>query len=132
MCLAVALLAALASVGTAYADEAKPLRGIALVIGQSNYRHIAALPSPANDARAVAHMLGDLGFEVTSVADGDQARLTRSLQRFVEDAAGADVALLYYSGHGIEAGGENYLVPVEADLSSLAASSLVPVSTLLD
>src|SRR4051794_7661567 len=109
MCVALVLVAVLASVGMAAADDAKPLRGIALVIGQSNYQHIAALPNPANDARAVAHMLGDLGFEVTSVADGDQVRLTRSLERFVEDAAGADVALLYYSGHGIEAGGENYL-----------------------
>ena len=134
MCLALALVVALASVGAAGADEAKPLRGIALVIGQSNYTRITALPNPANDARAVAHMLGDLGFEVTAIADGARARLARSLQRFVEDAAGADVALLYYSGHGIEAGGENYLVPVEADLSSLAdaENSLVPVSTLLD
>ncbi|MFA6155940.1 caspase family protein [Mesorhizobium sp.] len=109
------------------------MRGVALVIGESRYEHLTALPNPANDARAVDRLLGELGFDVTSVTDGDKARLDRALQRFVEDAAGADVALLYYSGHGIEAGGENYLVPVSADPSSLAnaGKDLVPLSGLL-
>jgi uncharacterized caspase-like protein len=116
-----------------FAEEPKPLRGIALVIGESRYAHLTALPNPANDARAVAKLLGDLGFEVASVADGDRARLDKALNRFVEDAADADVALLYYSGHGIEAGGENFLVPVDADVSSLAdaGNALVPLSGLL-
>ncbi|WP_051371408.1 caspase family protein [Mesorhizobium loti] len=109
------------------------MRGVALVIGESHYDNLPTLPNPANDARAVDRLLGELGFDVTSVTDGDKAKLDRSLQRFVEDAAGADVALLYYSGHGIEAGGENYLVPVSADPSSLAEAgeSLVPLSGLL-
>ena len=117
----------------ASAQEPKPLRGIALVVGESRYQHLAALPNPANDARAVAKLLGDLGFEVASVADGDRARLDKALDRFVEDAADADVALLYYSGHGVEAGGENFLVPVDADVASLAdaAHTLVPLSDLL-
>lgn len=117
----------------AFAEEPKPLRGIALVVGESRYEHLTVLPNPANDARAVAKLLGDLGFEVASVADGDRARLDKALDRFVEDAADADVALLYYSGHGIEAGGENFLVPVDADMSSLAdaAHTLVPLSGLL-
>ncbi|MCZ8544708.1 caspase family protein [Mesorhizobium qingshengii] len=116
-----------------WADDAKPMRGVALVIGESRYEHLTALPNPANDARAVDRLLGELGFDVTSVTDGDKTRLDRGLQRFVEDAAGADVALLYYSGHGIEAGGENYLVPVGADPSSLAdaGKNLVPLSGLL-
>jgi len=130
---ALGLAVALAAIAAARAEEAKPMRGVALVIGESRYEHIAALPNPANDARAVDRTLADLGFEVTAVADGDRTRIARSMQRFVEDAAGADVALLYYSGHGIEAGGENYLVPVEADLSSLADADnrLIPVSALL-
>jgi uncharacterized caspase-like protein len=110
--LALALAATLAAIVVSHAEDGRPLRGVALVIGQSQYRHVAVLPNATNDARAVARMLGDLGFEVTSIADGDHAKLARGLQRFIEDAAGADVALLYYSGHGIEAGGENYLVPV--------------------
>ena len=64
-------------------------------------------------------LLTDLGFDARSVTDRDGAKLKRDLERFVEDAEGADVAFLYYSGHGIEAGGENYLIPVDADLSSL-------------
>lgn len=115
------------------AQSAKPLHGVALVIGESRYSDLPGLANPANDARAVAQLLGNLGFEVNSVVDGDVARLTLSLNRFVEDATRADVALLYYSGHGIEAGGENYLVPVDADLSSLADASrrLVPITDLL-
>ncbi|TPM34241.1 caspase family protein [Mesorhizobium sp. B2-3-4] len=131
-----ALLLALQAVLLAWparADDAKPLRGVALVIGESHYLSLPALPNPANDARAVAQLLTSLGFEVSSIPDGDGVRLARGLKHFVEDAAGADVALLYYSGHGIEAAGENYLVPVEADATSLAdpANRLVRVSALL-
>ena len=92
---------------------------MALIIGQSKYEHIAALPNPANDARDMAKMLTDLGFDARNVTDRDAAKLKRDLERFTEDAEGADVAFIYYSGHGIEAGGENYLVPVDADVSSL-------------
>ncbi len=131
-----AVLLALQAVMLAWparADDAKPLRGVALVIGESHYLSLPALANPTNDARAVAQLLTSLGFEVSSIPDGDGSRLARGLKHFVEDAAGADVALLYYSGHGIEAAGENYLVPVEADASSLTdpTNRLVPVSALL-
>lgn len=132
--LGLVLFVALAAFSSgAWADDAKPMRGVALVVGESRYEHLTPLSNPANDARAIDRMLGDLGFEVTSVLDGDRDRLVRSLGRFVEDAAEADVALLYYSGHGIEAGGENYLVPIDADLSAPAdpANDLVAVSALL-
>lgn len=127
-----ALLLAVASVQPAYAQES--LKGVALVIGQSKYEHIAALPNPANDARDVVKLLTDMGFDARSVSDRDAAKLKRDLQRFVEDAEGADVALLYYSGHGIEAGGENWLLPVDADVSSLAnaTEALVPLSGTMD
>ncbi|TGQ76320.1 peptidase C14, partial [Mesorhizobium sp. M2D.F.Ca.ET.206.01.1.1] len=92
------------------------------------------LPNPANDARDMAKMLTDLGFDARNVTDRDGSKLKRDLERFVEDAEGADVALIYYSGHGIEAGGENYLVPVDADLSSLkdADNALVPISAVME
>ena len=79
-------------------------------------------------------LLSDLGFDARSVSDRDAAKLKRDLERFVEDAEGADVAFLYYSGHGIEAGGENWLVPVDADVSSLdnAGEALVPLSAVMD
>lgn len=121
-------------VSEAQAAETKSLRGVALIIGQSKYEHIAALANPANDARDMAKMLTDLGFDARNVTDRDAAKLKRDLDRFVEDAEGADVAFIYYSGHGIEAGGENYLVPVDADVSSLknAGEALVAISAVMD
>ena len=114
--------------------EEQSLKGVALVIGQSKYAHIAPLANPANDAREMVKLLSDLGFDARSVSDRDTAKLKRDLERFVEDAEGADVAFLYYSGHGIESGGENWLVPVDADVSSLdnAGETLVPLSAVMD
>ena len=123
-CLVLALPAAAAE---------KSLHGVALVIGQSQYQDLPALTNPANDAKAIERLLSDLGFDVDLVANADRRKLAKSLTRFVEDAEGADVAMIYYSGHGIEAGGENFLVPVDADISALdrAGETLVPVSKLI-
>ncbi len=130
--IAFALVAALFC--TAAQAQERALRGVALVIGQSDYRHIAPLANPLHDAREVAKLLTDLGFDARSVTDRDAQRLRRDLERLVEDAEDADVALLYYAGHGIEAGGENWLVPVDADEASLdsALERLVPLSEVLD
>ncbi|MBL8577032.1 MAG: caspase family protein [Mesorhizobium sp.] len=116
----------------AFAQEA--LRGVALVIGQSEYEYLSPLPNPANDADAIEALLSDLGFDSVRRADRKASNLAKDLERFAEDAQGADVAVLYYSGHGIEAGGENWLVPVDADLSALddAGEKLVPVSAVLE
>jgi uncharacterized caspase-like protein len=121
-------------VAPATAEEAKSLRGVALVIGQSEYQHIAPLPNPANDARDIEKLLEDLGFDVTGVNDREGKKLERDFERFIEDAEGADVALVYYSGHGIEAGGENWLVPVDADLAAVenGGEGLVALTPLLD
>ncbi len=120
--------------GQSRAQDARPLRGVALVIGNSAYEHLSALPNPANDARAVENLLSDLGFETELSSDRDGRRLARDLRDFIEDAEGADVAVVYYAGHGIEAGGENFLVPVDADLSALEAAGekLVPISSFVE
>ena len=122
------------AMAVARAEEPQAMKGVALVIGQSKYEHLSPLPNPANDAREIAKLLTDLGFEVDQVSDGDGKKLARALRRFTEDADGADVAALYYSGHGIEAGGENWLVPVDADLDALgdASKKLVPISDILN
>ncbi|BCG94065.1 caspase family protein [Mesorhizobium sp. 131-2-1] len=127
-------VAGLLCLAASLARGAENLKGVALIVGQSNYQHIAALPNPANDARDMAKMLTDLGFDARSVTDRDASKLKRDLERFVEDAEGADVAFIYYSGHGIEAGGENYMVPVDADVSSLkdADNAMVPISAVMD
>ncbi|MES0138618.1 caspase family protein [Mesorhizobium sp. M0016] len=109
------------------------LKGVALVIGNGDYKKLSHLTNPPNDARAVEQLLFGLGFKIHVASDLDLKRLTRDLEDFVDDAQGADVALLYYSGHGIEGGGENFLVPVDSDLSALydAKEKLVPLSTFV-
>ncbi len=119
----------------ALADETSPaLKGVALVIGQSKYQHLPTLTNTANDTREITRLLTALGFETRSTADRDAVKLRRDLERFAEDAEGADAAVLYYSGHGIEAGGENYLLPVDADLSALADAGdrLVPLAKTVE
>ncbi len=128
------LLLALLLAGVATSVLAQePLRGVALVIGETDYEQLADLGNPARDARAMDELLGELGFDVSRVLDGDAEELREELAEFVEDAADADVALVYYSGHGVELGGQNYLVPTDTDLSTPASAgqSLVPVDALL-
>lgn len=128
------ILAVVLTAAAAQAEEQKTLKGVALVIGQSKYAHITPLPNPANDARDMSKLLTDLGFDGRAVTDRDAGKLSRDLERFVEDAEGADIAFLYYSGHGIEAGGENYLVPVNANEASLgnAGEDLVSLTATID
>lgn len=130
--LAALLLLALAC-GPARAEGVKALRGVALVIGESDYAHLPPLANPAADARAMSAVLDGLGFETTELRDLDARKLRRALANFAEDAEGADVAVVYYSGHGIEAGGENWMVPIDADAGALDSSArkLAGVSDLL-
>jgi hypothetical protein len=90
---------------------------VALVIGNSFYRNVDRLANPASDARLIAQTLKDAGF--TLIGDGplldlDKARFDRSVQAFGRALQGADVALFYYSGHGMQVEGVNWLVPVDA------------------
>src|SRR3954468_17393420 len=131
--IAAALLLGLCVLFPASAEEPKALKGVALIIGQSDYKHVGKLPNPENDARAIEEMFDRLGFETNVATNRDARKLRRDLEGFVDDAEGADVAIIYYSGHGIEAGGENYLVPVDADISALdnAGEKLVPLSSIV-
>lgn len=91
---------------------------LALVIGQSAYRSVPALPNPANDARAVTKLLTDSGFEVSTAADLSQGQMREAVSDFAGKVAakGADtVALVFYAGHGLQIDGENFLVPVDID-----------------
>ena len=104
---------AIVSVTDAHAD-----RRVALVIGNSAYQHVAKLPNPVNDARAVAALLRGAGFDVVeSRFDLDAASLRRAMGDFTDIANDADVAVVYYAGHGIEVDGNNYLIPVDAVLA---------------
>ena len=91
---------------------------MALVIGQSAYRAVTPLPNPANDAKAMAQLLGEAGFEVTSAPDLSQNALRQAVSDFAAQVAakGKDtVALVFYAGHGMQIDGENFLVPVDID-----------------
>ncbi len=90
---------------------------VALVIGNSAYKNVAALTNPANDAKAVAATLKRLGFDVTLAANQTKVQLDASLKDFGDAARGADWALVYYAGHGIAVDGETYILPVDATLA---------------
>lgn len=89
-------------------------RRLALVIGNAAYEESAArLDYPVNDARAMTAMLEELGFTVTEETDADILEMEQAVDRFIGQVRSGDVALFYYSGHGIELRGENYLAPVD-------------------
>jgi Flp pilus assembly protein TadD len=87
----------------------------ALVIGNNTYSKAHALQNGIHDATDVADMLKRSGFEVASLMDATEARLRETIARFTAGVGGGDVALLFYSGHGVQIAGENYLVPVDFD-----------------
>jgi uncharacterized caspase-like protein len=102
----------------AAAPVAHAEKRLALVIGQSAYRSVPALPNPANDARKMTELLGTAGFDVTSASDLTQNQMRETVGDFAQKIAanGPDaVALLFYAGHGLQIDGENYLVPVDVD-----------------
>lgn len=89
----------------------------ALVVGNSAYKNTTPLRNPGNDAQAVKRVLEALDFDVEIVLDADQRALQSAMREFGSRATDADVALVYYSGHGIQVDGENFLVPIDAALS---------------
>lgn len=91
---------------------------VALVIGNSDYAHVSSLPNPSNDAQDIGAALQRLGFDVTPGLDLDYREMRLALRDFSEAASEADVALIYFAGHGIEVDKTNYLIPVNAELRS--------------
>ncbi|MBV8745170.1 MAG: caspase family protein [Xanthobacteraceae bacterium] len=92
---------------------------VALVIGQSAYRSVPALPNPANDAKMMRDLLTSAGFEVTAVPDASQTDMRQAIADFIDklNSKGADtVALVYYAGHGLQVDGENFLLPVDVSV----------------
>ena len=100
------------SVSVAAADGKR----VALVIGNSAYRNVPALPNPANDAPDIAATLKRLGFAVNLLTNGGFDDMRKSLIAFGREASGADMAAVFYAGHGMEVGGVNWLIPVDAEL----------------
>jgi uncharacterized caspase-like protein len=109
---------------------AKARRARALVIGNGRYAQLGALPNPPRDAQAIAAKLRSLGIEVDLYQDVDRAGLVRALTEFQGRAAGYDVNLFFYAGHGLQVGGINYIVPVDmtGDASTVGTVKLNTVS----
>jgi uncharacterized caspase-like protein len=90
---------------------------VALVIGNSAYQNVAGLPNPVNDGAVMAATLKDAGFDVVdSRHDLSALEMRRALRDFADRARDADIAVVYYAGHGMELDGTNYLIPVDAKL----------------
>src|SRR6266700_1517118 len=102
-----------------------PVRGpeqrVALVIGNSNYQNVQQLANPDNDAQSMAQFLNQAGFEVIAATDLTENDMIKVVQDFSAKVAARGpntVAMVYYAGHGVQLAGENYLVPVDAKISS--------------
>jgi len=96
----------------------------ALVIGNAAYKSQTPLVNTLNDARDMAAKLEGLGFEVTEVENARRRALARAFNNFIRKVQGSSgTALVYYSGHGLQVNGQNYLLPVDARISDELAVS---------
>lgn len=95
------------------------LKKVALIIGNARYKGtFEPLANPVNDAKDMQGKLQNIGFDVTCITDVDRKEMYDGFKKFYTECQNADIALLYYSGHGVECNGENYLIPVQADIKS--------------
>lgn len=109
----VLLLFSLQSVAPVYAQAGR----VALVIGNGSYDRIDSLKNPTNDSGDMAATLKRLGFKVYPYANADRKTMRRAIDEFNGAIQGAEIALFYYAGHGVQLDGENYLVPVDAEVT---------------
>jgi uncharacterized caspase-like protein len=116
------LFAALILIGLAIAlpDVAAAAKRVALVIGNSAYKHAGELTNPKSDAADIAAALEKLGFLVITGTDLDKSAMERAIRRFAREISGADAGLFFYAGHGIQVSGQNYLIPTDAKLEDTA------------
>ena len=115
---AVLCLLVIGCVTSAAAQNADGGRRVALVIGNFDYQHVPRLANPGNDATLIATTLRQLGFTLIGGAaqqNLDKTRFDQAVQSFGRDIQGADVALFYYAGHGLQVDGKNWLVPTDAN-----------------
>jgi hypothetical protein len=99
---------------TALADKR-----VALIVGNSSYQAVPQLPNPSRDASSVAKMFRDAGFDSVEIQlNVGNLEFKRAIRKFEAMADHADIAVVYYAGHGLEIGGTNYLIPVDARLAS--------------
>lgn len=109
---------------------------IALVIGNGDYEGMGKLANPTNDAEDMGETLSILGFDVEVVTDAGLEKMEEAVLRFRDKLAEApeSVGVFFYAGHGVQSGGENYLIPVDARINSesLLRARAVPLQFVLD
>ena len=112
------ILFAMLTAAQSFVTAAQADKRVALVLGISAYQHVAKLPNPSNDATAMADLFRKSGFDVVETKrDVGIADLRRAVGDFSDKAQDADVAVVFFAGHGIEVDGTNYLVPADAKLA---------------
>ena len=97
-------------------SPAAEARRAALIIGNGAYLNAAGLANPSSDAQIVANSARRAGFDVTLLSNLTKDAFDQSLREFRRQADGADVARIYFAGHGLESGGKNWLLPIDAQL----------------
>ncbi|TYC50454.1 hypothetical protein FMN50_23590 [Rhodobacterales bacterium] len=103
------------------ADAAAPSdegRRVALVIGNQDYRYVDPLLNPENDTNEIARILREADFDVTLGVNLDKKQMEEVVRRFLRELGDGDTALFYYSGHALQVGDSNFIVPVDAKLST--------------
>ncbi len=98
--------------------SAQAEKRMALVIANGVYKNVPALANPPRDGEAIAALLHQIGFETDTRLNLDRAGFESALADFSQSAEDADIAIVYYAGHGIEVDGRNYLIPVDAKLAT--------------
>jgi TPR repeat protein/uncharacterized caspase-like protein len=118
------VLSASVSIDTAFAAGKR----VAFVVGNGAYEAVPQLSNPKNDAKAVSEALRRVGFEVVTAIDLDRKSLDAAMQTFIRSLSNADLSLFYYSGHGVEVGGENRIIPIDARLATEASLEVETIS----
>jgi len=121
-------LLALALLLAALVPSAGQAKRVALIIGMSDYQHLSSLINPVPDAKAIAAELKSHGFEVSEYYNLDRADLLDALEKFKREATGAEVALVYYAGHGMEVDGKNVLAPTDMEIECQNKTALRSVA----
>jgi Caspase domain len=89
---------------------------VALVIGDGSYLNLPKLVNPENDARAIADLLKKMGFSTRLVLNASEQDLRREVRKFAGESNKADIAVVFYAGHGAQVNGENYVLPIDIDI----------------
>ena len=109
-------------------EETDSTKRVALVIGNSDYQYGSNLKNPVNDADAMAKTLKDLGFEVILVKNANRKEMIAAIKNFGNKLTMDSVALVYYSGHNIQLGGQDYLLPIDFAAKTATATGEEGVS----